>query len=233
MRWCLTAALWCLLLIPATAQQETIAPDTTKTIQRTFDDAQLDQLRADRQLQYKSPPSVAETLWERILNLFSDFLGWLFRGAVTTPWGKVLLYVLGIGVMIYIILLLLKVDGLRIFYSGTNEVQPHAQIIHENIHEMNFEALIADAASRQDYRLAVRLMFLYALKILSDRHVVDWKPGKTNHDYVNEVKSTQLRSGLQRLSTYFDYAWYGGFEVNRGLFERVNQVFTEWRKTAE
>jgi hypothetical protein len=52
-----------------------------------------------------------------------------------------------------------------------------------------------------------------------------WEQGKTNHEYVNELRVPELKEPFSQLSYYFDYAWYGNFDVNRDLFERVNNIF--------
>jgi hypothetical protein len=66
--------------------------------------------------------------------------------------------------------------------------------------------------------------------MLSDKHLIHWQAGKTNHDYVEELKPGELRTGLGELSFYFDYAWYGNFAINEQTFGRVENTFADWRK---
>ena len=126
-------------------------------------------------------------------------------------------------------MLLLKVNAFQIFYSGSDQGKQSYQVFHENIHEMDFDTLIREATERNEYRLATRLVFLYALKILSDKQLIDFKPGKTNHDYVEELPKGDLKTGLNELSFYFDYAWYGNFSINENQFQKVKQTFTFWK----
>ena len=66
---------------------------------------------------------------------------------------------------------------------------------------------------RQIYAAFLKLgLFLYSLKLLSDKHHLDWRPGKTNHDYLDELGDGELKTGFNELSFYFDYAWYGDFK---------------------
>jgi len=53
--------------------------------------------------------------------------------------------------------------------------------------------------------------------------------GKTNHDYVNELKTGELKTGLTELSFYFDYAWYGNFTINETQFQKVKGTFGFWK----
>lgn len=204
--------------------------DSSRIQLRSFDATKLEQLRKDADFDYRQPPSVAESLWDRLILWLDHLFGWIFRNAVTTNWGRLLLYTLGLGVLVVIIMMLLKVDALRVFYSGADKGSLNYQAFQENIHEMDFEKLIREALEKKEYRLAVRLTFLYSLKLLSDQHHLDWRPGKTNHDYLDELQEGELKTGFNELSFYFDYAWYGDFTVNENTYQRVQVIFNDWRK---
>lgn len=206
------------------------AQDSSIIHERSFDQSSIEQLRSSDDFDYKQPPSVAESLWDRFLMWLDQLFGWILRGAVQTDWGRVFLYALGIAVMVIIVMMLLKVDALRVFYSGADKGPLNYQSFQENIHEMDFEKLIRESIEKKEYRLAVRLTFLYSLKLLSDKQHVDWRPGKTNHDYLQELKEGELKTGFNELSFYFDYTWYGEFVVNENLYQRVSLLFDNWKK---
>jgi hypothetical protein len=124
----------------------------------------------------------------------------------------------------------LKVDAFRILTKGDGSAVTKG-VFHENIHEMDFDALIKEAVANGDYRNAVRLVFLQSLKLLSDKQHINWQAGKTNHDYLNEVQTPDVKKGLGQLSYYFDYAWYGGFAISEIQFARVKTIFDSWRST--
>lgn len=207
-----------------------ISFDSSHVTRRPVDTSKLDELRRSDDFDYRQPPTIAESLWDRFLSWLGQMFGWLFSNAVNTPWGNVLLYALGIIVLAAIVMMLLRVDALRVFYSGSDKGMTNYQTISENIHEMDFENLIRDALIKKEYRNGVRLTFLYSLKLLSDKQHLQWKPGKTNHDYLEELRESELRTGFNELSFYFDYTWYGEFAVNETLFNRVQSIFENWRK---
>jgi Domain of unknown function (DUF4129) len=205
-------------------------PDSSIIQSRSFDKKVLEELRSDDDFDYKQPPTVAESVWDRFILWLDQIFGWILRSAVGTDWGRVFMYALGLVVLIVIVMMVLKVDALRVFYSGADKGSLNYQAFQENIHEMNFEKLIQDALDKKEYRNGVRLTFLYALKLLSDKQHVDWRPGKTNHDYMEELKKADLKIGFNELSFYFDYAWYGEFNVNEAMYQRVHSIFDTWRK---
>lgn len=202
--------------------------DSTQIEVREFSAAEVEKLKADPELIYTQPPTVAETLWDRFLKWLGWLLDSLFDKSITTDLGRLLMYTLAIILTIVVIMMLLRVNAFRVFYSGADAGNQNYSIFHENIHEMNFEELIREATEKMEYRLATRLIFLYALKMLSDKHLIDFKAGKTNHDYVEELQKGEIKTGLNELSFYFDYAWYGNFAISKSQFQKVNSTFLIW-----
>ncbi len=206
----------------------TIPPDTLQVQPRKFDESKLNELRKDKDFDYSQAPTVGESLWERFWRWLKEILAKILRGAVTTDWGRVLLYAGCLAVLVVVVMALLKVDAFKVFFKGA-DVSSVAGVFHEDIHAMDFEALIKEAVEQNDFRNAVRLVFLYSLKLLADGQHIQWQPGKTNHDYLDELETQELKTGLSELSFYFDYAWYGGFAVSALQFDRVQSIFKNWR----
>jgi hypothetical protein len=204
-------------------------PDSIPVSTRGFSQEQLEKLKSDPELQYEEVPTIAESLWDRFWMWVGQLLKSFFDNATGVNISKILLYVIGIALLVVLIMMLLKVDAFKIFYSGQGAVPVRYNVIEENIHEMDFEALIQQAIEQKDHRRGVRLFFLYALKLLSDKHLIDWQQGKTNHDYVAELNAVELKKGLNELSIYFDYAWYGNFTVSAETFQKIQGIFTEWK----
>lgn len=204
--------------------------DDTPLDVRKVDQEKIDDLKADPDLDYTVTPSV-ESVWSRILwwlaSLFLRMLGDADEGG----WLEYVIWAICIAILIYVIMRLLKIDALNVFYSGQGKSITYTAI-DENIHEMDFDKLISNAVASNDYRLAIRLQFLQALKILSDKHLIHWQPGKTNHDYMLELGKSDLRTGFTELNEYFEYAWYGNFPIPPELFGKVQGIFNTWRRQA-
>ncbi|MEJ7643343.1 MAG: hypothetical protein WKF87_02000 [Chryseolinea sp.] len=218
--------------LEASSDEETdavAAPDTTQVTVRNFDEAAVEKLKADPAFEYMETPTVAESLWDRFLGWLRQFIESLFDDAVNTNWGRVLTYLLAFVVAVAVIMMLLKVNAFKVFYSAQGAETFKHQVLHENIHVMDFDKLIQAAVEQNDYRLGVRLLFLYALKTLSDKGLIQWDQGKTNHDYMNELRVNELRKGFTELNFYFEYAWYGNFNISANVFRHVRQIFDNWK----
>jgi hypothetical protein len=203
--------------------------DTLKLTTRSFSSSDINELKSDPELNYEQPPTIAESLWDRFKQWVAWFFENLFDKVVSTDLGRILMYTLAGVLLIIVIMMLLKVNAFRVFYSGADQSRMPYQVFSENIHEMDFEKLIQEASDKNDFRLATRLIFLYALKILSDKHLIEFNPGKTNHDFVEELHVADLKTGLNELSYYFEYAWYGNFLITDSQFNKIKNTFTEWR----
>jgi hypothetical protein len=202
--------------------------DSSSVSTRSFDSTSLDRFKADPDMNYKLPPTVAESLWDRFLRWLAQLIDKFFDGAVHTNWGRVITYIVGLALLVVLIMLMLKVNAFKVIYSADGGAKKY-NVFDENIHEMDFEKLINEAKQSEDYRKGVRLLFLYALKLLSDKHLISWQSGKTNHDYVGEINEKELKTGLNELSFYFDYAWYGNFSIDQETFSKAQTIFSNWK----
>lgn len=204
-------------------------PDTAEISVRKTDNSTLHALRSDTDLKYKEPPTIAESLWDRFLAWLEQIFESIVDNTVDTDWGRVALYIGGAALLIGLVMTVMKVNAFDLFYSRTGASTFRHNTLDENIHAMNFEKLIEEAMTKNDYRLGVRLVFLYSLKMLSDKNLIHWDQGKTNHDYLSELKKEDLKEGFHDLNYYFEYTWYGNFRINSEMFSEVQSIFNNWK----
>jgi hypothetical protein len=204
--------------------------DSTAVEIRRYSEEKLARLKEDPELSYGYTRS-RMTLWDAFWLWVAFQLRELFQNRGGSPeWDRLILFVLFASALVYVIIRLLKLNSAKIFY-GEKEKKPVDHIVvEEDIHEMDFETLMKEATNAGNYRLAVRLLYLWALKMLTDANHVRWEPGKTNHDYLYELKRSDLKSGFRQLSYYFEYAWYGNFSITPELYKKVSGLFNDWKK---
>lgn len=222
--------LLCLFFValgPVNAQEEnTVLPDSSRIEVRQMDADVLTTLKADPDMDYGRGPS-AISLWERFKRWLNRLISSILGAAFSANWFNILVIILSVLALIYVILRLLKVN-VNMFYTGKQAAVPHG-VLDEDIHTMDFDKLIQEALQRNEYRLAIRLLFLKSLKLLADKHHILWQPGKTNHDYLNELSAQHLKTGFNELNFYFEYAWYGNFTINEALYKKVDALYNNWK----
>ena len=103
----------------------------------------------------------------------------------------------------------------------------------ENIHEIDFDTAVDEAVSLRNFRLAIRLLYLQTLKHLSDTGHIDYKPDKTNRQYVYELANSSLQPDFERLTRQFEFVWYGDFSIDEARFITLQTAFKQINKASQ
>lgn len=211
--------------------QAAIPTDTAVTITpRHFNDGFKEKYK-DGDFVYEQK-SKGESLWDRFLNWLGEVLDAIFsvgEGVEATPVYAIIIRIflfLILGFVVYLVVraLINKEGSLWIFGRSAKNIAVH-DLTEENIHQMDFRSLVEDTKRSGDYRLGVRYYYLWLLKGLAAREIIDWHPDKTNTDYLYEIKSEATRKDFEYLSYIYDYSWYGEFEIDAAAFAKAEKAF--------
>jgi hypothetical protein len=146
---------------------------------------------------------------------------------VRTPTQWISMPMLVIIVVIFIALLgwYLYQNNILKNKGGGFKVSKSDEHLAENIFDINYHKEIESAISSENYRLAVRLLFLQVLKNLSQRNIIQYKQDRTNFDYLAQLSSGSYYNDFFRLARNFEYTWYGKFDINREMFGIIKNDF--------
>ncbi len=72
-------------------------------------------------------------------------------------------------------------------------------IQEEHIENIDLDSYIKNALKEENYRLAIRYMYLKSQKLLSLNNIIDWHFEKTNSDYYREIESVGLKENFKKL----------------------------------
>lgn len=111
-------------------------------------------------------------------------------------------------------------------FARTRKAPLRYSVYEDTIYNVDFDTAISQALAQQDYREAIRLLYLHTLKQLNDREIIDWQPHKTPSEYIYEVKKAELKVPLRKLTQEFLRIRYGNFEATAPLFEEM----TGWQQ---
>jgi len=204
-----------------------ISKDTIAFTKRSFSKTVLENFKADEDFRYGRPKQ-GLTAWQRFLIWVATLIASILEVLTNTTLGQIVFYGTCLLILLWVILKLLKIDAKDLFY---NRAGKNSLIVTgaENIHAVDFESELQRAAAEKKYREAVRLMFLFALKKLADAHLIKWIPGKTNDEYLVELQQHPTRIHVQNLRHYFEYSWYGHFELTEQTYQHIQGVFLEFK----
>ena len=171
------------------------------------------------------------TAWERFKKKVANFFDRLFsfsnNGKVFSNF-EIIMKIIGFAIIGFVVFMIVKLivnkEGGWAFTRNTKKINVGI-MDEENIHFINFKETISNAKSKNEYRIATRYYYLWLLKSLSDRTIIDWDIEKTNTDYLFEIKNAGLKKEFEFLSYIYDYCWYGEFELTQEDFAKAETHF--------
>lgn len=200
--------------------------DSSNISPAKFNKEEIDHYKDQKEFQYDELQVRQLSIWDRFWMWFWNMISRLFATAASNSLSRYFFIGLGVALVLYIILKAIGTEN--IFSKKSKEAILPYDVITENIHEIDFDEQLQRLISEKKYRLAVRLLYLKALKKLSDAEIIQWQPDKTNYNYLAEINKPELRDDFSKLTLQFDYIWYGDFPVDEHKFEPINQSFNQF-----
>lgn len=168
------------------------------------------------------------------LNLVNKISVWLFGTGVAVGFLATVLstlpYILLAVLLFLLIRFFLKVNSRNLIYGEQNKPVIAFTDEEQIIKNEDINALIAEALKQNNYRLAIRYYYLLSLKKLTEANIIDWQPQKTNEDYKKEITQNKTQTQFNKITTIYDYVWYGEFDVDALKFEKLKGDFINLNK---
>ncbi|MFT4152793.1 hypothetical protein [Parafilimonas sp.] len=147
-------------------------------------------------------------------------------GILYQPWFNRLLWIVIIAVFAAAVIYFLVQNKVRIFAenaaSSADENDGEAQ---EGIFGLSYTRLIQNAEKQSDYRLAIRLMFLQTLKLLHEVNAIQYQPGHTDLDYLQQLHGSAYYNEFFSAVRSYEYVWFGRFDVPAGRYTVIKNDF--------
>lgn len=211
-----------------------LVKDDSSTVEiRTFDETKIHEFQKNPRYDYETKESWLKKLWNKFWELIGKILGKNVEKAAKSSGGSdILNAIIAVAAVILLIFGLSKVK-FRTWIAGKGAVvEQQYEVEEENIHEIEFDKDIRDAEKDGDYRRAIRLHFLKMLKNLSDAELIYWDPNKTNHQYLYELKGTNIYSPFVNCVNIFDRVWYGEWKIDQSFYIANKSTFEELANTS-
>jgi len=217
------------------AQGDSVIIDTAAVDVRSYSEEILEDLRGKKEFLYDKKPvnkfSITDwlsKLWERLFGKSDKQQS----AKAINVFIKVLMYVVILVVVVVIIYLLTGMRIRNLFSRSSSMATMNYTVGAENIHEMNFDELILNAKNNGQYRLATRLWYLKSLKLLSNKNLIAWKANKTNRQYYSEFKNKPIKQHFADVIYLFENVWYGEFEMDAAIYEKVEATYQSFCEKA-
>jgi len=215
--------------------QDSLQIDSTVISPRHFEDLQNKYIGDD----FIYERSVENSGWwtrfkQWLSDIFSDLFNLKNKGQAANATDiaiKIAGAILFLLVVYFIFKAIVNKEGTWVFGKSSDKSIIPVTDLETNIHASNFETLIADAESQNNFRLAIRYYYLWLLKNLSEQELIDYDVEKTNSDYQREIVSKSIQEEFSYTSYLYNYIWYGEFDVNQEQFDKAKDAYINFLKS--
>ena len=178
-----------------------------------------------------------KTFWtklkERIYKLLSILFGWDKEhkvGNATNIAFKIISALIILVVLYFIVRFILRHEGKWFFQRKNEIVNIDVDDLEQLIQYADFEKMIAQSESLGDTRQSIRLYYLWLLRILKEKKLIEWNQQKTNADYMSELKEESVKQSFTYLSYLYNYIWYGEFSITDTDYVNAKKAFLTYLK---
>lgn len=204
-----------------------VVVDSSRVEQKHFSE-NLSQKYSGEAFDYDSVEGKAENFLGRTISWFFNKLSEIFGFSISSEmYGilKIIVYSVLIVFAIYILVKLLVGDNATSFFGRKGTLVAPLNIQEEHIENIDIDSYIKNALKEENYRLAIRFMYLKSLKLLSLGNIINWHFEKTNSDYYREIENETTKEDFKKASYLYDNIWYGEFALDKSGFENAKKDF--------
>lgn len=170
--------------------------------------------------------------WDRFKEWLANFFKNIFSFTdmkSAANFVDILVRILAILIVVAVIYMIAKAimnkEGQWIFGKNSDRKIINYDEIEKNLHLVDFEKLIQKSLALGDNRLTIRYYYLWLLKKMAQRNLIEWDVEKTNSDYLYEIKNDAQKEDFAYLSYLYNNIWYGEFELDETTFTKARNAF--------
>ncbi|GAC1423655.1 MAG: hypothetical protein NVS9B7_22310 [Flavisolibacter sp.] len=146
-------------------------------------------------------------------------------------WFATLVWIVFLTGTLFLIAWALAFGNIRIFRKKSRAIEVYQGAPDDgNLFSLNYEQQLKKALDENDFRQAVRLLYLAALKDLSSLSLIQLRQDKTNNEYLMELENTLYYREFFHLTRNFEYIWYGKFNLTKIDFLSIQKKFAVFKK---
>lgn len=187
-----------------------------------IDTARLQVWRQDSDYAYgrelvPSQDSLMDWIEKRLNEFFENIFGSNFyQDHHDTLW-----ICIGVAALVAVLLFLLWKHPELFSRSGRRKPMEY-EVTEDTIYGVDFPSEIEKALANENFREALRLMYLQTLKSLSDFHQIEWQPFKTPTQYTFEFRQADFK----KMTNLFVRVRYGGFGADKDMVRDMHNLQT-------
>lgn len=163
--------------------------------------------------------SFFDTIWYWLVRMLNKTRGVFNLSPVIF---NILLVIISI---VFLYFLVTKTRVYNLFYSRDRAGKIPVYELNDEPEEADLDALFKEEYSKNNFRNAIRLLYLKLLNILDSQHLIIYSKDKTNQDYLKELNPGKIRDEYRNAVRIYEYVWYGQFFIDKKDCDRFIQNY--------
>jgi hypothetical protein len=159
----------------------------------------------------------------------ADTSGWdkLFMFLATSPAMKWIGYII-LGIIIILIIYQVAVVNNFFAFSGSKRKRNKENEGEEELTVIDLDEKIREAVAVNEYRTAIRYLYLKTLAVLNENNAIKLHAKATNNDYLQQMRGNTKYNDFALLTRIYEYVWYGEFQPAVQQFEKIHTNFNQF-----
>lgn len=151
-------------------------------------------------------------------------INWQFNRSVV---GSIVLGIVVLALVTLLIYLIIRhYNAADTRLDQPSNLEYSLEALDASMPETDLERHLRLAIARNDYRGAVRVYYIIALRKLDEAQLIEWQIDKTNQTYLFELNASIHRDTFERLTSTYEVTWYGEAYIDAEAFKRIQPLFT-------
>lgn len=188
--------------------------------ERAVPDSVAEKMKKEKAFLYANDPSYWQEEERRDDSAVMNGLERIAKSAVL----KWMLYIFLALVIIFIIYQVMVVNDFFIF-SRTGKKKSIGMEGDEHYTADDLEMKLREAIAANQYRPAIRFMYLKTLRSLSERGLIQLHAKSTNREYIHQMEKHPEANDFRKLTRIYEFVWYGEFQPSAYQFEIIRDNF--------
>jgi len=210
-----------------TGHSENTTAQHDSVVFRTVPDSVIERLKKDKDFAYANDPAYWTPENEnRKQNHSFDFL----EKFLNSQGFKYFVYLLLAAILFYALYKIIAENNLQFFYkAGAKAANLAGETI--SMQEEDLEEGLKQAMGIPDHRLAVRYLYLKALRHLDAKELIRYHAQATNQEYISQLGGLPQQEPFRLLTRAYERVWYGDFAISGQQFTLLQTYFKDFDRS--
>ncbi|HET6559266.1 MAG TPA: DUF4129 domain-containing protein, partial [Prolixibacteraceae bacterium] len=134
-------------------------------------------------------------------------------------------WLLWIMAILLLFVVITKTKLYKLFYTAKAIENPDVVFSNPDDQFIDFDEAIHSQLMQQQYRQAIRLLYLKLINLLRSKDYIQYSKEKTNRDYLTDLANSELKARFSTITSIYNYVWYGDAEIAQDQYLRFEKSF--------